>query len=112
MNLEKQNLPNATTSLVLGILSLVTCICYGIIGLPLGIIALVLGNKAIKEYNLNPENYKNVSNATGGKITGIIGIILNSIFILVIVWFFYKIGLETLQDPALLEQRVNEIFGQ
>ncbi|WP_373940784.1 CCC motif membrane protein [Polaribacter sejongensis] len=67
--MEKQNLPNATTSLVLGILSLVTCICYGIIGLPLGIIALVLGNKAIKEYNLNPENYNSVGNATAGKIT-------------------------------------------
>ncbi|AUC22723.1 MULTISPECIES: CCC motif membrane protein [Polaribacter] len=110
--MEKQNLPNATTSLVLGILSLVTCICYGIIGLPLGIIALVLGNKAIKEYNLNPENYNSVGNATAGKITGIIGIILNAIFLLVIVWFFYQIGLATLEDPALLEQRINEIFGQ
>ncbi|MCL7764935.1 DUF4190 domain-containing protein [Polaribacter sp. Z014] len=110
--MEKQNLPNATTSLVLGILSLVTCICYGIIGLPLGIIALVLGNKAIKEYNENPENYNSANNANAGKIMGIIGIILNAIFILFIGWFFYKIGLEALEDPALLEQRVNEIFGQ
>ena len=44
--MERQNLPNATTSLVLGILSIVTCLCYGVIGLPLGIIAVVLGNKA------------------------------------------------------------------
>lgn len=110
--MEKQNLPNATTSLVLGILSLVTCICYGVIGLPLGIIAFILGYKATNKYKQNPEEYNGVGNATAGKITGIIGIILNSIFILVIVWFFYKIGLEALQDPALLEQKVNEIFGQ
>jgi hypothetical protein len=110
--MEKQNLPNATTSLVLGILSLVTCICYGIIGLPLGIIAFILGHKATVKYKLNPEEYNSVGNATAGKITGIIGIILNAIFILVIVWFFYKIGLDTLQDPVLLEQRINEVLGQ
>ena len=110
--MEKQNLPNATTSLVLGILSLVTCICYGVIGLPLGVIAFILGYKATNKYNQNPEEYNGVGNATAGKITGIIGIILNSIFILVIVWFFYKIGLDALQDPALLEQRVNEVLGQ
>jgi len=110
--MEQRNLPNATTSLVLGILSLVTCICYGIIGLPLGIIALILGNRATKQYNRNPENYNSVGNATAGRITGIIGIILNTIFILFIVWLLYKIGFDTFQDPALLEQRVDEIFGQ
>ena len=50
--MEKQKLPNATTSLVLGILSIVTCICYGVIGLPLGIIAFILGNKAMKEFRI------------------------------------------------------------
>ena len=49
--MERQVLPNATTSLVLGIFSVLTCICYGVIGLPLGIVAFVLGNKAIKVYN-------------------------------------------------------------
>ncbi|OAD42541.1 CCC motif membrane protein [Polaribacter atrinae] len=110
--MEKQNLPNASTSLVLGILSLVTCICYGVIGLPLGIIALVLANKAIKEYNLNPEEYNSVGNATAGKITGIIGIVLNVTYLLVIGWILYMIGTDALQDPALLEQRINNIFGQ
>jgi hypothetical protein len=40
--MEKQSLPNAKVSLVLGIFSIVTCICYGIIGLPLGIAAFFL----------------------------------------------------------------------
>jgi SNF family Na+-dependent transporter len=110
--MERQKLPNATTSLVLGILSLVTCICYGVIGLPLGIIAFILGNKATKEFNENPENYDSVGNASAGKIMGIIGIILNTIYILIIIWILYKIGWDVIQNPDLMEQRVNEIFGQ
>ena len=110
--MERQKLPNATTSLVLGILSLVTCICYGVIGLPLGIIAVVLGNKAIKEFNENPENYESAGNASAGKIMGIIGIILNTLFILTIVWILYKIGWDALQNPELMEQRVQDVFGQ
>lgn len=31
--MEQQKLPNATIILVLGILSIVTCCCYGIVGL-------------------------------------------------------------------------------
>ena len=110
--MERQKLPNATTSLVLGILSLVTCICYGVIGLPLGIIAFILGNKATKEFKENPENYDSVGNASAGKIMGIIGILLNTIYILIIIWILYKIGWDVIQNPDLMEQRVQEIFGQ
>ena len=110
--MERQKLPNATTSLVLGILSIVTCICYGVIGLPLGITAAILGHKATKAFKENPENYDSVGNATAGKITGIIGIILNTIYISLIIWVVYKIGLETFKDPVLLQERMNEIFGQ
>ena len=39
---ERKDLPNATAALVLGALSLVFCWCYGIIGLVLGILAVVL----------------------------------------------------------------------
>ncbi len=38
-------LPNATTVLVFGIISIVLCWCHGIFGLILAIIALVLANK-------------------------------------------------------------------
>lgn len=110
--MERQSLPNATTSLVLGILSILTCICYGIIGLPLGIIAFVLGKKALREFNENPENYSGSGNATAGKITGIIGIILNLIYLSFIAFIIYKIGFDALQDPELLQERVNELFGQ
>ena len=109
--MEKQDLPKATVSLVLGIFSVVTCICYGVIGLPLGIAALVLGNKAIKVYNENPEDYKSSGNASAGKILGIVGIILNLLFLLTIVWAVSKIGWENLQDPEIMQERMNEIFG-
>ena len=41
-----QSVPNATAVLVLGIVSIVTCFCYGIIGLACAIIALVLEESA------------------------------------------------------------------
>ncbi|PQJ81764.1 CCC motif membrane protein [Polaribacter glomeratus] len=110
--MEKQTLPNATVSLVLGIFSLVTCICYGVLGLPLGIAAFVVGNKALKVYNENPENYTSSGNANAGKILGIVGIILNLLFILLIVWVITKIGWENLQDQEMMQQKMNELMGQ
>ncbi|MCG1036442.1 CCC motif membrane protein [Polaribacter sargassicola] len=110
--MERQSLPNATVSLVLGIFSILTCICYGILGLPLGITALILGNKAIKLNNANPEDYKGVGNATAGKILGIIGIVLNLTFLLFIVWIISKIGWDNLQNPEEAQQRMQELFGQ
>ena len=110
--MEKQSLPNATLSLVLGIFSIVTCICYGIIGLPLGIAAFVLGNKALNVNRENPEDYKGAGNANAGKILGIVGVILNLLFILVIVWVIYKIGWENLQDQEVMQQRMTEVFGE
>ncbi|HRH38859.1 MAG TPA: hypothetical protein PK760_10965, partial [Flavobacteriales bacterium] len=50
----QQPVPNATTVLVLGILSIVFCWCYGFIGLILGIIAVSISGKAKKIYEANP----------------------------------------------------------
>lgn len=110
--MERQSLPNATISLVLGIFSILTCICYGVIGLPLGIAALVLGTKALNLNKENPEDYKGAGNANAGKILGIVGIILNLAFLLIIVWAISKIGWDNLQDPEAVQQRMNEILGQ
>ncbi|MFD2567891.1 CCC motif membrane protein [Pseudotenacibaculum haliotis] len=104
--MERSTLPNSTASLVLGILSIVTCICYGIIGLPLGIIAVILGAKAKKIFNENPDAYKSVGNASAGVVTGIIGIILNLIYLGFIVWLISSIGWDALQDPELMQERL------
>jgi hypothetical protein len=74
-------LPNATASLVLGILSIVSICCY--VGLILGIIGLVLGNKAVELYQSSPGVYSKVAyqNAHAGKVCSIIGLSLSAIYV-------------------------------
>lgn len=96
--MEKQQLPNSTLILVFGIISIVTCCCYGIIGLPLGIVALVMANKATTIYAENPEIYTGFQNVKTGKILAIIGIILNAIFLIYVIYMFSTIGYEGLQE--------------
>lgn len=96
--MEKQQLPNATLILVFGILSIVTCCCYGVIGLPLGIIALVLANKATAVYAADPELYTGFQNMNTGKILAIIGIILNAIFLITVIWMYVTLGPDGIQE--------------
>ena len=106
--MEQQKLPNATLILVFGIVSIVTCCCYGIIGLIFGVIGLVLANKAMQLYAENPELYDGVKNVKTGKILCIIGIVLNVIYLLLSIWAISMFGWETLQDP----QKMQEILEQ
>ena len=108
--MEKYTLPNSTGVLILGILSVITCCCYGIIGLPLGIIALVMAGKATKIYLEAPENYIGFSNVKTGKVFAIIGIVLNCIFLIYVIWILSTIGFAALQDPSLLQEGIQE-FG-
>ena len=107
--MEKQQLPQATTSLILGILSIVTCICYGIIGLPLGIVAYILGRKALRNYSENPEAYRLEGNAAAGQILGAIGIVINVIYLILVIYVLSLIGWDALQDPEQLQQRIEEM---
>ncbi len=72
-------LPNATVSLVLGILSIVVC---GV-GFVLGIIGVVMANKDLSLYANNPGVYSESSynNSKTGRICSIIGIIVSSLFV-------------------------------
>ncbi len=83
-NTQQETLPNATTALVLGILSLIFCFAYGVPGLILGIIGLVLANKDRALYNINPTAYSKNSynNSNAGRVCSIIGICLSLVFIL------------------------------
>ena len=80
------DLPNSTTTLVLGILSIVICWCYGIVGAILGIIGLVMGNKAIALYKQSPGVYSEASykNVNAGRICSIIGLAMSA---LLIIWY-------------------------
>lgn len=110
--MEQQKLPNSTLILVLGILSIPTCCCYGVIGLILGIIAIVLANKAAKVYAENPEGYTGFQNVKTGKILAIIGIVLAVLYIIMCVAFISMFGWETLQDQELLQERLQDMLGQ
>ena len=90
----QQALPNATGVLVLGILSIVFCFCYGIIGITLGIIALIMGNKAIKLYLSSPESYTESSykNTKAGTTCAIIGLFLSSVYIIFLIVYIGIIG--------------------
>ena len=87
MGMGQQNLPNATASLVLGIIALPACCFYGIFGLIFGIIAWVLGAGDMKKYQLNPTFYTESSykNAKAGKICGMIATILSVLFIAIVI---------------------------
>lgn len=60
--------PRGTTVIVLGIVSLGTCFI-------LGIIAVVMGKKALNEIDANPGAYDNRSTVKAGVICGVISII-------------------------------------
>jgi ribose/xylose/arabinose/galactoside ABC-type transport system permease subunit len=83
-------LPNATASLVLGILSIVFCVTYGTIGIILGIIGLVLANKDRKLYQSNPEAYSidSYKNSNAGRTCSIIGLVLSGLFFLFAIAIF------------------------
>ncbi len=110
--MEQQKLPNTTGILILGVLSILTCCCYGVIGLPLGIAGLVMANKAKKVYNLSPESYTGYSNVSTGRILSIIGIILNVLFIVFIIVMISYIGWDALGNPELMQERIQELESQ
>lgn len=109
--MEQTKLPNATLILVFGIASIVTCCCYGVVGIALGVIALVLANKASKIYAENPEQYFGYSNVTTGRILAIIGIVLSVLYLLFVAWLVATFGWDALQDQELLQERMLEYMG-
>ena len=91
--MEKQKLPNATSSLIFGIVSIVTaCCCFGLPGIIFGIIGLNQSKQAIALNNEDPALYDGVGNANTGKITSIIGIVLGALAILQILFSIFISG--------------------
>lgn len=77
-------LPNATAVLVLGILSIITCFCYGFFGLVFSIIALVLASKDNALYVANPKKYtlSSYNNLKAGRVCAIIGLSVSALFLM------------------------------
>lgn len=106
---EQRKLPNATPVLVLGILSILTCCCYGVLGIIIGVIALVLYKQDKQLYDKNPSVYENYNNLNTGRILAIIGIVLSILFLVYVLWIISLFGLDALQDPELMQERINEL---
>ncbi len=76
-------LPNSSAVLVLGILSIAMCWCFGIVGITLGIIALVMAKNSNKLFISEPGKYtvSSYNNMNSGKICAIIGTALSGLWI-------------------------------
>ena len=105
----QQALPNATATLVLGIISIVGCFCYGIVGLACGIIAIVLSNKDRARYNANPTAWTTSSfnNMKAGRVCAIIGIILSALYLVYVIFLFATIGTAFMSNPNIYKDLMN-----
>lgn len=88
-------LPNSTGVLVMGIISIALCWCYGVVGITLGIISLVLAGKSKKLYKAEPEKYTlgSYKNLNAGYICAIIGLSLSSLFLIYIIVIYVVMGI-------------------
>jgi hypothetical protein len=77
----------AIASLVLGIASIVACMCYGVPSLICGILALVFHANAMRDINSGSAAPDSAGMARAGRICGIIGLVLSvGFWIVVLVW--------------------------
>ncbi len=90
--MERKKLPNATAVLVLGILSIILCWCYGVIGVICGGIALYLAAQDMKLYKEEPEAYINYQNLNIGRILAIIGLVISTIYMIFTIYMLVVIG--------------------
>tara|TARA_R110002051_G_scaffold89239_1_gene157346 strand:- start:11 stop:343 length:333 start_codon:yes stop_codon:yes gene_type:complete len=110
--MEQQKLPNATLIIVLSIASIVLCCFYGLLGIILSIIAIILANKSIQQYNTNPQDYSNYSSIKTGKTIAIVGLVINILVLLFFIWFISVIGWDALQDEELMQERMEDLMNQ
>lgn len=110
--MNQQKLPNATAVLVLGIVSIVGCCCYGILGVVAGIIGLVLYKKDNELYQKNPTMYSDFSNLNTGRILCIIGLVISSLNLIANIVFIAMFGLDALSDQQLMQEKLRELMGQ
>lgn len=95
--MEKEKLPNSTLILVFGIISIVSCCCYGL-GLIFGITGLVLSKKATAQFIESPELYTGYSNVKTGRVLSIIGIVLSILYLVVVIGIYAVLGEEKLLE--------------
>lgn len=104
---SKIELPNANVVLALGIISIVGCCCYGVVGIVCAIIALVMAKSATNLYLADPGKFTESSykNLNAGKICAWIGLIPSVIYILLLIGLIIVFGFSVFTDPNLIYER-------
>ncbi len=74
----------ATASLVLGIISIPTCILYGLPALVCGTLAVIFHKQTMEQINTGQRNPNSAGMAKAGMICGYVGIGLGALYILLI----------------------------
>lgn len=105
---QKRSLPNATATLVLGILSLLSCFCYGFPGMLFAGIALAISVKPMKMYKAEPDLYSDYGNLRAGRIMAIIGLVLSLLFIITLISLIAIFG----YNPEALEEYLQDMQRQ
>jgi len=95
--------PNSTEVLVLGILTIVFCWCYGIVSVILGVVALVLSGEGEKKYRLNPHIYSlsSYKNLRAGRTCAIVGLCLAVMSVVAVILYFVWVGTMLFNFPLL-----------
>ena len=73
----------AVASMILGICSLVTCICYGVLPLICGILALVFASHATRDIQAGRASISSAGMARAGRICGIFGLVIAAIWLII-----------------------------
>ncbi|WP_373071521.1 CCC motif membrane protein [Zeaxanthinibacter enoshimensis] len=90
--MEQQKLPNVTIAIVLSILGYLCCCIWGVPGIVLGGIALILIRGDEKKYMAAPETYSNYKQLKTAKIMAIIAIALGVLTLLYILYAISQMG--------------------
>ncbi|PHR69379.1 MAG: hypothetical protein COA67_10415 [Lutibacter sp.] len=97
--MEKQKLPGAQSSLILGIFSIVTaCCCLGLPGVIMGYLGYNKSKTAKATYDENPEQYDGLGNVEAGKITSLIGLGLGVLIIIRIIYILSTNDISEVSD--------------
>ncbi len=84
---RRQTSGKAVASMVLGIISIVTCAGYGVIGMPCAILAIVFAKKARLAIQDGTAPVNSQSMATAGRVCGWIGVVLNGLTLLLLIFY-------------------------
>ena len=84
-----KKLPNETATIILGVFSILGCFCFGLPGIILGVISLMLHKQDRSVYLTDINGYKeSLKTSKAGQICGIIGLSLSGLSATIFLLYF------------------------